>query len=419
MTQTEFRKILSEANNVSWFNEREFIFNFTHINLNLKIKGFANFYIYLNQQILGWRNLSGMLPGYFLKNEQAFQNVRDKLIHFLNSYKQMSDGNSLNSYFREFNKDLNREFNGKFTFDCPETEFLIQVQSKYPNSFNAAHSYFLGNFSRNINDKHAFNGYLLASEFSLKDSTEITERRNKEKLSLSRLRSKFESSFPEMENQLIEHLKNNNAKTQEYIERLEADITKINKNFTNWFSDSDTNLKRFTSRSENKVRQLENLYQEKLKLEEPAKYWEQRGKKLKRQGWFSLAILVALVVVVVISLQNLLWRTPEQIYSSFFNGDKSTAIRWSIIYITFISFMAFAIRAITKVMFSSFHLARDCEERYTLTYFYLALLKDSSVDKDDKKLIMQSLFSRAETGLIKDDSSPTMPNDIVGKFMGK
>jgi hypothetical protein len=70
-----------------------------------------------------------------------------------------------------------------------------------------------------------------------------------------------------------------------------------------------------------------------------------------------------------------------------------------------------------KVMFSSFHLARDCEERHTLTYFYLSLLKDSKVDDKDRQLIMQSLFSRAETSLLKEDSSPTMPNDMTSKFI--
>ena len=69
-------------------------------------------------------------------------------------------------------------------------------------------------------------------------------------------------------------------------------------------------------------------------------------------------------------------------------------------------------------MFSSYHLARDAEERHTLTFFYLALLKDSAVDDEDKKLIMQSLFSRTDTGLLKEDSGPTMPNDI-SKFIGK
>ena len=31
------------------------------------------------------------------------------------------------------------------------------------------------------------------------------------------------------------------------------------------------------------------------------------------------------------------------------------------------------------------------------------------MDKEDRLLIMQSLFSRADTGLLKEDSSPSMP----------
>ena len=88
-------------------------------------------------------------------------------------------------------------------------------------------------------------------------------------------------------------------------------------------------------------------------------------------------------------------------------------------YVTFLSFLAYGIRALNKVAFSSFHLARDAEEREQLTYVYLSLVKDSAVDEKEKNLIMQSLFSRADTGLLKDDSSPTMPNDITGKLFGK
>jgi hypothetical protein len=78
--------------------------------------------------------------------------------------------------------------------------------------------------------------------------------------------------------------------------------------------------------------------------------------------------------------------------------------------------MAFAVRALTKYMFSSYHLARDAEERHTLTFFYLALLKDTDVKDEDRKLILQSLFSRVETGLLKDDSSPTMPSDTISRI---
>lgn len=104
---------------------------------------------------------------------------------------------------------------------------------------------------------------------------------------------------------------------------------------------------------------------------------------------------------------------------TFFSNDKSIAIRWSIIFVTFLSFLAFGIRALTKVTFSSFHLARDAEERERLTFVYLALIKDASIDKSDRQLIMQSLFSRADTGLLKDDSSPTMPgtNSFIDKII--
>lgn len=68
-------------------------------------------------------------------------------------------------------------------------------------------------------------------------------------------------------------------------------------------------------------------------------------------------------------------------------------------------------------MFSSLHLARDSEERHTLTYFYLALLNETTITEDDRKLILQSLFSRSDTGLLKEDSGPTMPTDSLSKLL--
>ncbi|MDR1585213.1 MAG: hypothetical protein LBS07_03430 [Prevotellaceae bacterium] len=57
--------------------------------------------------------------------------------------------------------------------------------------------------------------------------------------------------------------------------------------------------------------------------------------------------------------------------------------------------------------------------RQNITYFYLSLLKDSKVADSERQLIMQSLFSRADTGSLKEDSSPTMPNDYISKVMSK
>jgi hypothetical protein len=104
-------------------------------------------------------------------------------------------------------------------------------------------------------------------------------------------------------------------------------------------------------------------------------------------------------------------------YETAFN-DRIKGIKWSIILITIVSLLAFTIKILSKMTFSSFHLSRDAEEREQLTHFYLALKKDTTIEPEERQLILQSLFSRADTGLLKDDSSPTMPSNIIEKFSG-
>jgi len=178
--------------------------------------------------------------------------------------------------------------------------------------------------------------------------------------------------------------------------------------WNNWFS-----------LAKDRIASLEETYKQKLKLEEPAKYWEERAKKLRKQGWWSLRILVGLVVIICGLLGLILMNPPEIFNKSILSQDISISIKWILIYATLLSFMAYSIRALSKTMFSCFHLARDSEERYTLTYFYLSLLKDAKVADSERQLIMQSLFSRADTGLLKEESSPTMPTDMVNKEMNK
>ncbi|WP_395075968.1 DUF6161 domain-containing protein [Flavobacterium sp.] len=188
--------------------------------------------------------------------------------------------------------------------------------------------------------------------------------------------------------------------------------------FTEWFEISKTDFDSFDIESKQKLIDLENTYQEQLRLQKPAEYWSKRAIALKKEGWTAIYWLISMIIFTCLTLYCLLWLTPEGMLLSFMNGQAS-AIKWSVIYVTFIAFLTYGIRALNKIAFSSFHLSRDSEEREQLTYVYLALIKDGSMDEKDRSLIMQSLFSRADTGLLKEDSSPTMPNDITGKFFGK
>lgn len=416
MNLKEFKSLLSESDNVSWFNSEEFNIELPAISKNLNFKGIASFHRFLNQQITGWGKLESELPKELKESLDYFKVHERALVAFVQNYSS-ADNNTLKIRHNQIKNSLSNNKN-IFTYDSLESFFLLKIHNEIPKKFKGVYMYFTEEQNSSLNNKDVFDGYLLAYEFKSKDYSEILKRKNAEKASISKLRNDFEESLSEWDAQLVEHLAESTKKYEKFGEELTDFKTDKEKTYSDWFINTKGGFEKFSSDSNTKITELEETYKEKLKLSEPAEYWSKRATSLRKQGWWSLGVLAVLVLIVVWSLGELLWKTPEQIYSSFFNGDKSAAIRWSIIYVTFISFMAFAIRAITKVMFSSFHLARDSEERHTLTYFYLSLLKDSNVEKEERQLIMQSLFSRAETGLLKDDSTPAMPNDMIGKVYG-
>lgn len=75
----------------------------------------------------------------------------------------------------------------------------------------------------------------------------------------------------------------------------------------------------------------------------------------------------------------------------------------------------FLLRTLSRLTFSSFHLQRDAEEREQLSHLYLSLINEEAVDERSREIVLQALFSRAESGLLMGDSTPSMPNaaDVI------
>ncbi len=86
-------------------------------------------------------------------------------------------------------------------------------------------------------------------------------------------------------------------------------------------------------------------------------------------------------------------------------------IRGSLIQIVTTSIAGYLLHLFTKLAISSFHLSRDYRERFQLTSVFLALLNDGIVKCDDKikQIVMQSLFGRSDTGLLKGKHSYAIP----------
>lgn len=164
------------------------------------------------------------------------------------------------------------------------------------------------------------------------------------------------------------------------------------------------------SAKKNSIKELEELYEEKLRFSSSATYWGNLKKTYYHQAliWFSFAIILAFIVVVfgIHMLGNFNEYIPS--VEDYYGVIKST-----IIFSVVISFVYYAIHHSFKIALSSLHLHRDAYEREQLTHLYLSLKNEKAVEEADRIIILQSLFSRADTGLIKGDSSPSIPNAIT------
>lgn len=55
---------------------------------------------------------------------------------------------------------------------------------------------------------------------------------------------------------------------------------------------------------------------------------------------------------------------------------------------------------------SNHHLATEYKQKAALTRFYRALIKaGTNIEKEERLIIINSLFSKVETGLVKTDAS--------------
>ena len=171
----------------------------------------------------------------------------------------------------------------------------------------------------------------------------------------------------------------------------------------------ETKSAAYFSERDKRSADLEQLYGEKLALSQPANYWKTLAKAYRNQGivLVSLASVLSLLIIVGLVVFAIIISNQINQDSTWFELVKSSAVTTVIAGIAI-----YVLRILIKMTLSSFHLSRDATERRLLSYFYLALNKQKAVSEKERALIINSLFSRADTGLLK-DSAPTMTENVV------
>jgi hypothetical protein len=210
-------------------------------------------------------------------------------------------------------------------------------------------------------------GYLIAYEYINQNDTNFNKRRDSEKKSIGLLRDQLESK--------------NNSLINE-VNEFQQDITnwkeETQNEFSSWYANKqqlneDSVLAHSRSFHEqvanwtNRYIELENLFREKLRFEGAAKYWGDKAKVFRNQGYFwSGSLVVSLGIgIAVFSQYFLTWLQGQP------SGLGVQSIEGVLIFAVIISSYAFLIKALSKLTFSSFHLMRDAEEREQLTHLYI------------------------------------------------
>ena len=137
----------------------------------------------------------------------------------------------------------------------------------------------------------------------------------------------------------------------------------------------------------------------------PAEYWRKSATKFQRQAVLWTLSLIASIVLGISYFYEFFnsWLTGQEM------GVKLDSLQGVVIYASVLTVYIFLIKTLSKLTFSTFHLMRDAEEREQLTYLYLSLINENSIDDSSRDIILQALFSRSETGLLTSESGPTMP----------
>ncbi|WP_418513459.1 DUF6161 domain-containing protein [Corallibacter sp.] len=415
MTIKDLRIEINQSEHKDFFKSCTVHINYPHIDFTIDLKGIDAIYGFVLRQNKGWNSTE--LPSYLNNSKVHFKKLKSQLLDLVNG-----DHYNVESKWQQIKALIQKqETNNRtkvFTSDSSTTKFLEELHKENPNYVKGAYNFIIGQ-NETINTNDLLTGLIRAYEYKNQGRTDISKRRSNERSAISTIRNSFENYVSETEGEINEVLdkskENLIVQTAEIDELLESKKTEFNE----WLKSSQNGFSEFDVDSKKKITDLEDTYRKKLQLEAPARYWRTKSNKYREDAIKARNILLTMVAISGIFFAIILITSPDWIFKTVFKGNATAIVRWSIVFIALISLLAFAVKAITKVMFSSFHLARDAEERHTLTFFYLALLKDTNINDDDRKLILQSLFSRAETGLLKEDSGPTMPNDLIGKIIGK
>lgn len=400
----------------SHFKELNLEFHLFPETLIKKFKSFDIFYKFISKEADFWTDCSS---GRISEIRAHFNDIKNYLD---NALRFAEDPNNTNNAISHLNVAIERVKYNQFPCIFSITEIGKKIKKIYDISptraegyacyLNGMHSY--GNF----NDKNYLAGVLCGFAYENPElAVTLTEEERQARL----------GSIPtlnDLVNQSMKELSDETDRIQVISSQEAAAIQELKKSFEEekeqLLNNAESDKENFLTESKQKINDLEELYGEKLRLSKPAQYWKETKSAYFKTGISWTTVTLAFTVGYLFFIRWIIFdiQKQESQLTKVIKSINFDTIKYGILLTLAISVGIFLINLFTKLAISAFHLSRDANERLQLTHLYLALLNEKAVTQEERTIVLQSLFSRADTGLLKGDSSPTIPDSgIIGQLL--
>lgn len=285
---------------------------------------------------------------------------------------------------------------------------FIECNLKYGEEAATAFINYARGAEPSLGSRLGFLGTMLAYE-CLHPDRDRESRRDGERKSLERLRDRLHAETEELQQWGTD----TRDKVQKWLETARSEAEELQstnkgkgeKQVMDQGAIFDKQMKSWKQEK----RDLDDLYAEILRWREPAKHWKNAAEEHKCQGLIAISVLF-LMIVAGLSLLGFLiysWLQGQKI------GVDLDTLHGVVFFGSIMAVYGFFIRVLSRLTFSSFHLMRDAKEREQLTYLYLSLSETDPSERKSRDIVLRSLFSRSQTGLLANESGPSIPAEVI------
>ncbi|MDO4868657.1 MAG: DUF6161 domain-containing protein [bacterium] len=335
----------------------------------------------------------------FIKNKDEFnyQEIANFIYNYFSSYYSSEVSTEIRTYRIDVDSPINKDK------DIVSIRLFIDFYLK-----SWATNYLLDAIRSYIEiEKNKNNiGYYLSSTDSYRNLPALfvlNREMPKLKIPIKEIQNKLFQPVSESIDNIAKETEEHFKQTADLIDKNDEKIREIFIEHSREVDEFKHNLEQWQNNKETSIKILEDTYEKKLQLEAPEKLWKERSRDYKIKTRYWMCGLGVFIVGLIFSTGNLLIRIHDYLQGTI---KDIPFISQSFIYVALVSFLIYLIRVVVKIIISNQHMAMEYEQKEALTRFYQALVYDGKeVDKEERLIIFNALFSKTETGLVKTDNS--------------